>query len=156
MNKQSKSKMQYGSTTVKASGCGPIAAHNAMILAGRTSSLADTVHYFDSRELIFGNSGTNLFTVKEFLMDQGYHPKMEIAPTDFDSLVKNSPNHIGILLYQHPDGGHFIAVQWDGEMFHMYNEGQENGVPSVDEYIRENNYTSKMGLGFSLNAEGSI
>jgi len=147
---QNKIDMKLGCETFAAMGCGAAATHNAIILAGGSSSLADVVEFMQAHDLTLGFAGVYFTNIQLYLKRKGYSNKIYLTrlKNNIDKNIKNCTRKIAILAYKHSSGGHYIAIQYNknDEKFHIYNGNNNNPVKSVDAWIKNSKSRSPLCL----------
>ena len=121
---QNKIDMKLGCETFAAMGCGAAAAHNAIILAGGSSSLANVVEFMQAHDLTLGFAGVYFTNIQLYLKRKGYSNKIYLTnlKNNIDKKIKNCTRKIAILAYKHSTGGHYIAIQYKkaDKNFHIF------------------------------------
>ena len=151
---QNKIDMKLGCKTFAAMGCGAAAAHNAIILAGGSSSLANVVEFMQAHDLTLGFAGVYFTNIQLYLKRKGYSNKIYLTSlkNNIDKKIKNCTRKIAILAYKHATGGHYIAIQYKkaDKNFHIFNGPNETteseSVKSVDAWIKKNKSRSPLCL----------
>ena len=116
-------------------GCGSVATHNAIIAAGKSSSFDDVNNYLSKTNLLFGVAGAHFYNISIYLKKQGFDVKTHILfDVNIDELIKGSENQVGVLAYMHSEGGHYVAIEYDGSKFIMYN-GPETELSSINDFV---------------------
>ena len=139
--------MNLGATTVAKMGCGAVATHNAIILAGESSSLAAVVEYMEARDLTLGFAGVYFTNIKLYLEKKGFsaaiHYNQLKKNNNIDEKIKNSKRKIAILSYMQKSGGHYVAVKYNPrrKRFNVYNCTKGRIFDSIDKFI--NSYSLK-------------
>ena len=135
--------MKMGGSRFADQGCGAAAVHNAIILAGGTSSLAEVVRFMQAHDLTLGFAGVYFTNMQLYLKRKGYRNKVYLTKlkNKLDSKIKACKKKIAILAYKHSSGGHYVAIKYSSEdkLFHIYND-YASVVPSVDDFISNNAY----------------
>jgi hypothetical protein len=135
--------MKLGGKSFAAMGCGAAATHNAIILAGGSSSLADVVEFMQAHDLTLGFAGVYFTNIQLYLKRKGYSNKIYLTKlkNSIDKKIKNCKKKIAILAYKHSSGGHYVAIQYSesNKKFYVYNSNRE--VSSVDTWIKDNSYS---------------
>ena len=122
-------------------GCGWIAAYNAMILLGNPQRPADVIKRFDASSLVFGFLGTNPLYISGYFKEKGYDVEFSSILTSRktrESLAQNAT--VGILLYAHSSGMHYVTFQWTGTEYNIYNVGSSDYIKtasSIEAFIGE-------------------
>ena len=134
--------MKMGAKKFSQMGCGIAATHNAILLAGGTSSLADVVKFMQSHDLTLGFVGVYFTNIQLFVKRKGYSNKIYLTKLkdSLDKKIKNCTKKIAILAYKHSTGGHYVAIKYntETEKFQVYNTNRT--LASVDKWIKDNNY----------------
>lgn len=135
--------MKLGFQTFAAMGCGAAATHNAIILAGGSSSLANVVEFMQAHDLTLGFAGVYFTNIHLYLKKKGYSNKIYLwkLKNKIDKKIKKCANKIAILAYKHSNGGHYVAIKYNesDKKFYIYNKNRE--VCSVDSWIKKMSYT---------------
>ncbi len=112
--------MKFANSTVSESGCGIIAAYNAIRLH-RFAYLSEVVFYFDKRNSVTGNLWAAPFwdvagCIKAFT---GFKTKTKLFPKSYDTDIKNSAHKMGVVAYNL----HYFLAKWDANIrkFVTYN-----------------------------------
>ena len=135
--------MKMGGSWFADQGCGAAAVHNAIILAGGTSSLAEVVRFMQAHDLTLGFAGVYFTNMQLYLKRKGYRNKVYLTKlrNKLDSKIKACKKQIAILAYKHSSSGHYVAIKYSSEdkLFHIYNDRVPT-VPSVDDFISKKKY----------------
>ena len=135
--------MKLGCKTFAAMGCGAAATHNAIILAGGSSSLADVVEFMQAHDLTLGFAGVYFTNIQLYLRRKGYSNEIHFIrlKDNIDRKIKNCKRKIAILAYKHSSGGHYVAIKYSDsdKQFHVYNSNQN--LSSVDTWIKDHSYS---------------
>ena len=119
-----KDKWRYGLRASAVTGCGWIAAYNALRIMGHKPAPQMLIRSFQRHvPVINGNLGTFLFSPALWFRKRGYRVKTYVLREDFDAAAKNAD--ACILFYRWMGkmsaGAHFVALGYDGENFIGYN-----------------------------------
>ena len=135
--------MKLGCKTFAQMGCGAAATHNAIILAGGSSSLAEVVEFMQAHDLTLGFAGVYFTNIQLYLNRKGYSNKIYLRNlnNNIDQIIKNCNRKIAILAYKHSSGGHYVAIRYNSfdKKFYVYNFNQT--LNSVDTWIKSNSYS---------------
>lgn len=119
--------MKFMARTVGKSGCGPIAVYNALNALGLKKDFDDIINYYSKHKLINLNGilGTNIFSMAACFKNNGCKCKIYLLPNIkiMERIIKR--DKIGIILYRHEKGAHFVCVQYDkynDKRFIVYNK----------------------------------
>ena len=132
--------IKIGFYTSDYSGCGWIAAYNAMILLGHQQQIADVVKYFDGafRTILFGMFGVAPHAITGYFRSMGFSVSANVfffvKPRDIDE--RSMISRACILLYAHNRGAHYVALKWEGEQYRIYNAGDNNTAIDIDGFLR--------------------
>lgn len=143
VNDQKAIKMKLGCKSFADMGCGAAATHNAIILAGGSSSLASVVEFMQAHDLTLGFAGVYFTNIQLYLKRKGYSNKIYLfnLKNNIDDLIINSDRKIAILAYKHSSGGHYVAIKYNStkKLFYKYNSYGE--LESVDKWIKDKSYS---------------
>lgn len=144
-----KEQWRYGFRSSAATGCGWIAAYNALRLMGWRVEPEKLIRYFECQlPLIHGNTGTSIWGPALYFRRWGFPVKMTARRKEFDALARQGD--VCILFYRWRRGwrlgAHFVTLRWTGERFVGYNtytdsEGSDDYGPSLDGFLRARGYT---------------
>lgn len=132
--------IKIGFYTSDYSGCGWIAAYNAMILLGHQQQIADVVKYFDGAfgTILFGMFGVAPHAITGYFRSMGFSVSANVfffvKPRDIDE--RSMISRACILLYAHNRGAHYVALKWEGEQYRIYNAGDNNTAIDIDGFLR--------------------
>ena len=136
--------MKLGGRTFAEAGCGAAATHNAIILAGGSSSLAAVVEFMQSHDLTLGFAGVYFTNIQLYLKRKGYSNKIYLTKlkNNIDKKIKDCKSKIAILAYKHSSGGHYVAIKYDNKnrKFYVYND-YDYQLDSIDNWITKNSYS---------------
>lgn len=129
-----KKKWRYGFRSSAATGCGWIAAYNALRLMGYQVDVEKLIRYFTWQvPLINGNMGTFLPGPAIFFRQKGFAVKMTARRKKFDVLAKESD--VCIVFYywcsKFKFGAHFVAVKYQDGKFVGYNTYSNSTGPDI-------------------------
>lgn len=116
--------LRYGAATVRWSGCGPIAAANALYALGRPAFLPDVVRELAGDGAVFlGAGGTSPYAIRDLLVRQGLSVVISTEEAGFDWML--SRGDVFILLF-HFDRKkrinlHYVCLTRQGEGFAVHN-----------------------------------
>lgn len=137
--------LRYGLRSSAATGCGWIAAYNAMTILGCRVSPQELIRRFErSMPLINGAFGTFLPDLVLFFRRQGFSPRLCAIPARFDEAAKSAP--VCVMFYfwraKRSAGAHFVTLRWLGGRFEGYNtyrnsSGPDNYGPSLEAYMKK-------------------
>ena len=143
-----KKQWRYGLRSSAATGCGWIAAYNALHLMGYRPAPERVIKYFEKQvPVINGNMGTFKYGPALFFRKLGFGVKLCRNRKNFDRMAKESD--VAILFFWWRKklriGAHFVAVKYDGNGFTGYNiyrnsTGPDSLGPSLEEFIRQKQY----------------
>ncbi|MCI9415261.1 MAG: RHS repeat-associated core domain-containing protein, partial [Clostridiales bacterium] len=122
------------------SGCGWIAAYNAMIMLGNPQDPADVIRYFDNAwgSLALGALGVNPFVMSGYFESQGYSVnRVTVGLSEGSRDFYSQRAEACVMLYTHSEGMHYIAYKWNGVKYVAYNDNRRY-FSSVDSFIEEN------------------
>ena len=117
-------KWRYGLRPSTVTGCGWIAAYNALRIMGHKPSPQMLIRSFARQvPVINGNLGTFLFSPALWFRKRGYRVKTLLDKEKFDQAAQCAD--ACILFYRwigkKSAGAHFVALRFDGENFIGYN-----------------------------------
>lgn len=148
INEQRKmTNFMYGPVLVALSGCGPIAAYNALKAIGKEQSFEKVLDYFNKTTIRCFRMGSNAFQI--FGVMHKYKVKVKVH---FRKELFNQSD-VGILWYKHSLGWHYIMYKRidNSENYYFYNAGGI-GKPimsTMGTFIREHT-VSKLCAIFEL------
>ena len=146
---QEKVTMKLGCETFAEKGCGAAATHNAIILAGGSSSLANVVEFMQAHDLTLGFAGVYFTNIQLYLKRKGYSNRIYLTKlkNNLDKKIKKCKRKIAILAYNHSSGGHYIAIKYKADKkFHIYNGNNNEPVESIDQWIKNSSSRSPLCL----------
>ncbi len=121
------------------SGCGWIAAYNAMIMLGRPQQPADVIRYFDDAwgNIALGAFGVNPFAMSGYFFSQGFITSRNRTLGTMSLTMERTAKSACacILLYAHSQGAHYIAFQWNGEKYIAHN-ADSSSFASINGYLQ--------------------
>lgn len=143
-----KEQWRYGFRSSSATGCGWIAAYNALLLLGYRTDPEALIRYFERQvPLINGNVGTVIFGPALRFHKWGFPVKAVLRRSDFDREAKEAD--VCILYYRwlkkYRYGAHFVALRHTDEGFVGYNTyrtstGPDKYGPSLEAYLKNRKY----------------
>ena len=143
-----KDKLRYGLRTSASTGCGWIAAYNALRIMGYKPNAKKTIECFTDQVPLFnGNIGTFILSPAIFLKDLGFSVTTVVNKNKFDQVVKNCD--AAILYYWWRNGAkagaHFVALHHTDKGFVGYNtyknsKGPDCYGPSLEQFIKNRKY----------------
>lgn len=141
---------RYGLRSSAATGCGWIAAYNALRLMHYRVEPATLIRNFERLlPVIHGNLGTSLPAPALFFRLQGFPVTVSANPKKFDDLAKS--HDVCILFYHWRNrwklGAHFVALQYQDSSFIGYNTyrnstGPDRYGPSLAAFLRKRKYVT--------------
>lgn len=150
-----KDRWKYGLRTSAATGCGWIAAYNALRLMGYAAEPEELIGAFKHQlPVIHGNLGTTILTPAFYFKKRGFQADWIAREDHFDTFAKEYP--VCILFYRWMDkwkfGAHFVALRWDGESFIGYNtytnsKGPDYYGKSLAAYLKRKKYFGPVLMG---------
>ncbi len=128
-------KVKMGFYTGDYNGCGWVATYNALIILGKNVHPKDIVYYYEHHgSVLYGTLGILADAIADFFRQAKYKVKVTASTKDLDKKIKNSD--ATVLSYFHSQGGHHVAIKWDGTNFWIYNEYHTIfSVPSIEQEI---------------------
>ena len=118
-------------------GCGWIAVYNAMIMLGKQQEATSVISYFDTadRTVLFGTFGAAPSAVTSYFASQeltGWVSSIPLLmPSNTEELAQQAT--ACVLLYGHSRGAHYVALQWNGNAYNVYNYNCT--AASIAEYL---------------------
>ena len=150
-----KKKWRYGFRSSAATGCGWIAAYNALRLMGYRVDIKKLIRFFTWQlPLINGNMGTFLLGPALFFRQKGFPVKMTARRKRFDVVAKESD--VCVLFYywhrKFKTGAHFVAVKYQDGRFIGYNTysnstGPDNYGESLELFLKKCKYRFPVLIG---------
>lgn len=143
-----KDKWRYGFRSSAATGCGWIAAYNALLLLGKKANPEKLIHFYERQlPLIHGNTGTFVLAPAIFFKNFGYDVKCTAIRSHFDEAAKNADVCILYFWWRRKwkMGAHFVAVQHTEQGFVGYNTYRNSKGPdiygeSLEEFLKKKRY----------------
>ena len=139
---------RYGHRSSAATGCGWIAAYNALCLLGYRPKEEKIISFFEKHiPVINGNLGTFLLTPAALFRRCGFDVKMFFERDGFDRAAKGGD--VCLLFYRwhkkHKFGAHFVALQYRDGNFYGYNtyrnsKGPDCYGPSLEAFLKRRKY----------------
>jgi len=143
-----KEELRYGLRSSAATGCGWIAAYNALRIMGKRAEPEELIRYFERQlPLLHGNTGTSIWGPAAFFKHHGFHVRMEARRDRFDEVIDSSDACI-LFYYWRKSwklGAHFVALhRVDGEII-GYNTYRDSKGPdryggSLPEFLEKRGY----------------
>ena len=129
-----KNELRYGLRTSAATGCGWIAAYNALRLLGKRADKEELIRYFERQlPLLHGNTGTSFWGPAVFFRQHGFDTRVEIRRDRFDALVEES--RVCVLFYYWRKGirigAHFVALHKTDRGIVGYNTYKNSTGPDL-------------------------
>lgn len=147
-NKIPKDQYRYGLRSSAATGCGWIAAYNALLLMGYTTDIEGLIRYFAWQlPLIHGNAGTSFWGPAVCFRKWGFSVKMVGSRKRFDEEAREAD--ACVLFYRWRKGlrlgAHFVALHHRPEGFVGYNtytnsSGPDSYGASLEAFLKERGY----------------
>ena len=143
-----KDKLRYGFRQSASTGCGWIAAYNALRIMGYKPNAEMTIECFkDQIPLFNGNIGTFIFTPAIFLKQLGFSVNTVVKRNKFDETVKNCDAAILYFWWRRgaKTGAHFVALHHTPKGFVGYNtynnsKGPDRYGQSLEKFIENKKY----------------
>ena len=143
-----KKQWRYGFRSSAATGCGWIAAYNALLLMGDYETPETLIRWFERRlPLVHGNLGTWITAPAAFLKRRGYRTQTLCRRERFDAAAREADCailfywwHKGVKL-----GAHFVALHHTEQGFVGYNTYSNSKAPdhygaSVEQFLKRRKY----------------
>ncbi len=150
-----KKQWRYGFRSSAATGCGWIAAYNALRLMGYSPEPEELIAAFERQlPLIHGSFGTTVLAPAVFFMRRGFSVEYLSRLDRFDEVAKRS--NVCILFYHWRNkwkfGAHFVALQHTPEGFIGYNTYRNSKGPdiygqSLSEFLKKKKYFGAVLIG---------
>lgn len=123
-NQIPKDLLRYGLRSSAATGCGWIAAYNALGLLGYRVDKKALIRYFERQlPLVHGNAGTSFWGPAQYFHRWGFPVKVMADRKKFDETAREGD--VCILFYRWRKGvrlgAHFVAIQYMDGHFTGYN-----------------------------------
>lgn len=139
---------RYGLRASAATGCGWIAAYNALKMLGKTTDIDELIRYFEWQlPLVHGNFGTAFWGPKRCFDQWGFPNRLIFDRKQFDAAAKGAD---ACIVFYHwakkgAAGAHFVAVRPTQAGFVGYNTfrnsiGPDDWGESIDEFLRRQRY----------------
>ncbi len=139
-----KEEYRYGFRSSAATGCGWIAAYNALRLMGYRVEKEALIRYFERQlPLVHGNAGTSFWGPAAYFRHWDFPVEMVVDRKKYDEAAKAAD--VCILFYRWHKGlrlgAHFVAVQYRDGQFIGYNtyrnsSGPDRYGPSLESYMK--------------------
>ncbi|MBQ7284014.1 MAG: hypothetical protein IJW74_04070 [Oscillospiraceae bacterium] len=152
-----KEQWRYGLRSSAATGCGWIAAYNALRIMGYKPTAQMLIRYFEHQVPLFnGNTGTFILSPALFFKRFGFKVTTTASKKQFDKIAKQSD--AGILYFWWKNGfkigAHFVAVQYTPKGFVGYNTYKNSKGPdfygeSLEQFIARKKYFGAVFMGIN-------
>ena len=150
-----KDQWRYGLRSSAATGCGWIAAYNALQLMGYHTEPEKLIRYYKRHVPgLNGTLGTFVMTPVKLFRKLGFEVKVTVRRSEFDDLAKSSD---ACILFYHwirrpKFGAHFAALQYRDGQFTGYNTYKNSTGPdrygeSIEEFISRKKYFGTVLIG---------
>jgi len=150
-----KDQWRYGLRSSAATGCGWIAAYNALKLMGYHAEPEKLIRYYErNMPVLNGNLGTFAATPVKLFKKLGFDVKVSMRPSAFDDLARESD---ACLLFYHwaklpKFGGHYVALQYLDGQFTGYNTYKNSAGPdrygtSLEGYLKNHKFFGMVLIG---------
>ena len=143
-----KDKWRYGLRSSAATGCGWIAAYNALCIMGYRPSAEKIIGFFERQIPVFnGNTGTFILSPAMFFRKLGFSVKVTADVKGFDRAAAKAD--VSILYFWWRDGirigAHFVAVKHTPKGFVGYNtyrnsKGHDFYGESIADFLKKKKY----------------
>ncbi len=150
-----KKQWRYGFRSSAATGCGWIAAYNALQLLGKPEDPEKLIRYFTRHfPLVNGNFGTFLPNLVIFFKKKGYKVKVTPRRKKYDETAKNCD--VCILFYWWHEkrrlGAHYVTLHYKDGRFTGYNtfrnsNGPDDYGPSLEAFLKRQKFFLTMLIG---------
>lgn len=152
-----KAQWKYGFRSSAATGCGWIAAYNALHLLGCSAEPEELIKAFERQlPLIHGNLGTTILAPAMYFKKRGFHADWTAREDRFDAFAKEYP--VCILFYRWRQkwkiGAHFVTLHWTQEGFVGYNtytnsKGADRYGKSLADFLKRRKYFGAVLMGIA-------
>ena len=150
-----KEQWRYGLRSSAATGCGWIAAYNALQLMGYHTEPEKLIRYYKRHVPgLNGTLGTFVMTPVKLFRKLGFEVKVTVRRSEFDDLAKSSD---ACILFYHwirrpKFGAHFAALQYRDGQFTGYNTYKNSTGPdrygeSIEEFLSRKKYFGTVLIG---------
>lgn len=150
-----KNRWRYGLFPSSVTGCGWIAAYNAMRMMGKEETPESVIRFLEySFPVINGNFGTFLFSVVWYFRRKGHGVTLTMRKRRFDEVLRKSD--AGILFYYWRSGlrfgAHYVAAEVKNGRVYGYNTycnsvGPDDLGVSLEEFVRKRRYVGTVLIG---------
>ena len=139
---------RYGLRSSAATGCGWIAAYNALVLMGQEPDPEEIIRaYAHQVPLLHGNAGTLALAPVWYFRSRGFRAEHTARYDRFDAMAKAA--EVAVLFYywrnKYKFGAHFVAIQYRDGKFYGYNTYKNSTGPdcygeSLAEFLKKKQY----------------
>ena len=143
-----KEQWRYGLRSSAATGCGWIAAYNALVLMGREPDPEEIIRAYQAQvPLLHGNAGTLALAPVWYFRSRGFRATHTARYDRFDAMAREA--EACVLFYYWRKGckfgAHFVAVQYREGQFWGYNTytnstGPDRYGESLEGFLKERRY----------------
>ena len=126
--------MNYGTKTIKFSGCGIIATYNLIYFLTKDENVnfPKMIEAFEKEGIIIdGLFGTSPLSVEKYLKSNGYNTISSYNKEEYDNIGENYDAFI-MTIYNNKfnifEGMHFIAITKENGYFHIHNNGYNSHI----------------------------
>lgn len=152
-----KEKWRYGLRSSAATGCGWIAAYNALRHMGYKVNAEKLIQHFERMvPLVNGNTGTFLLTPATFFRSKGFEVKTTRNRKKFDEIAQQSDVCILYFWWRKgfKIGAHFVALHHTPSGYVGYNtyrgsKGPDHYGKSLDAFLKKRGYFGAMLTGIN-------
>lgn len=140
--------LRYGLRASSVTGCGWIAAYNALRLMGYRPKAEKVAAWFERLfPVVNGNLGTFVLTPAVFFKKLGFGVRVLTRRSDFDEAAKRSD--VCLLFYRWQKklkgGAHYVALQYKDGRFTGYNTYRNSQTPddygeSLEAFLKKRKY----------------
>lgn len=150
-----KNQWRYGLRSSAATGCGWIAAYNALRIMGYTVNVEKLIKRFEQMVPFFnGNTGTFLFTPAMFFRNYGFSVKITCNRKKFDAVAQQSDACILYFWWRNnlKIGAHFAAMHHTATGYVGYNTyrgstGPDHYGKNLETFLKKRGYFGAMLIG---------
>lgn len=143
-----KEQLRYGLRQSAATGCGWIAAYNALRLMGHRADPQKVIGWFEKNmPVVNGTLGTFVLTPAAFFKKLGFGVRVSCRRRDFDAMAKQAD--VCLLFYRWQKkwkgGAHYVALQYRDGSYYGYNtyrnsRGPDPYGPDLQTFLKKRGY----------------
>lgn len=123
--------IEFKDSTVADTGCGVIAVYNVLRRLNMSPNFSEIKNYV-ARNSLTTKLGTSFSNIIGYLRKKGVYGGLCFCKRGFSKVS------VGILLYAHKQGLHWVAFYKDGDGFRFFNvyKGYEKEVVTMDAFLK--------------------